>query len=564
MGTARSPLPIPPPGSRTPRPAGARLARLGLIAWAALAGACGDLWGERADAWDEPAQFPMTSIGLSGAVAVLDPSLDRLMMLRAAAPGSLASSFLPLGENPVTTVASADASTLFVLSRGVVPQRDANDQPPRLTVYDGGAAPGVRHLFPLSDALQGLAIDPAGRWAVVYDAGGILVNPNELIFVDLENPDQGAVPRTIRSHGSAPERLTFTDPLLVPGRGVTRFLVVETTNEVTLIDLGRVGAASADLGEVTIQLPQATNGSAGRPAQVVFHGGGTPDDEASANDARLAVRLASDSNVMLVELTEAPAGSGRDFSVTINVADVGAFPSSIEFVSTDGAAADGGVRLAALVPGRSEAVLVDPATTLTQTVRLPRGFTHMTRVTRDLGGGRETALLYSPSVTGVAFWSIDNAGSSFFSVDDRELGIRVREVREVPGRALRILEGEAADEFYVLDLETRESFPILTELGTFQLQVAPDGGRVWALSVGTGYLGSLDLTDLHPYPLLLERPVAAIHEIRRADGGYAAVALHASLSGSGGASLAATVLDASAPSTRVTSYHGGLLLGGLQ
>lgn len=537
---------------------------LGLVAWAALTAGCGDFWGDRPEAWGDRAEFPLTSVGLSGSVAVLDPGLDRVMMLRSPTQGAMAASFLPLGENPVTTVTSADASTLFVLSRGVVPQRDADDQPPRLTVYDGGTAPRVLHTFPLSDALQGLAIDPLGQWAVVYDAGGILVNPNELIFIDLSTPEQGALPRTIRSRGSAPERLTFTDPLLVPGRGVTRFLVVETKQDVTLIDLGRVDATESDLGEVTIPVPQASNGAAGRPAEVAFHGGGTPGDAESATDARLAIRLAADSNVMLVELTEAAAGSERDFAVTINVADVGAVPTSIAFVSTNAAAEDGGVRLAALVPARSEAVLVDPATTLTQSVKLPRGFSAMTRVTRDLGGGRETALLYSPSVSGVAFWSIDNAGSSFFSVDDRDLGIRVSAVRDVPGRALKVLEGDGATEFYVLDLETRESFPILTELGTFQLQVSPEGHRVWALSVGTTLLGSLDLADLHPFPLVLERPVAAIHEIRRADGGFSALALHAAIPATGGAALGATVLDASSPSTRSTTYHGGLLLGGLR
>jgi hypothetical protein len=44
----------------------------------------------------------------------------------------------------------------------------------------------------------------------------------------------------------------------------------------------------------------------------------------------------------------------------VNLTDVGGVPSDIAFVRTDG-----GLRLAALVPTRSAAVLVDPVTSLT-------------------------------------------------------------------------------------------------------------------------------------------------------------------------------------------------------
>ncbi len=53
----------------------------------------------------------------------------------------------------------------------------------------------------------------------------------------------------------------------------------------------------------------------------------------------------------------------------VNIVDVGGEPSFVDFVRTDG-----GLRLAALVPSLSDAVLVDPGSTVSEVVDLPLPF----------------------------------------------------------------------------------------------------------------------------------------------------------------------------------------------
>ncbi len=79
-----------------------------------------------------------------------------------------------------------------------------------------------------------------------------LVNPNELVLLDLEESDEiegTAVATTIRSFGGAPIELAFTDELEVPKGGARRFLIVRTDRDVTLLDLEHL-----DRPEVTVGL----------------------------------------------------------------------------------------------------------------------------------------------------------------------------------------------------------------------------------------------------------------------------------------------------------------------
>lgn len=512
--------------------------------------------GDRPASWDEKAQLPLKTAGLTGSVAVVDSALDRVLMLSASSDRSLHVAALGVGKNVVTTEVSRDSGSLFVLSKGVQPRRNPDDELPSLTVIDGSSQPKVTARYTLTDPLQGIAVDPQGEWAVVYDAGGIVVNPNELIFVKLSDPNFEPVSKTLRSFGGRPERLTFTSELSVPNGPPRRFALVETGQDVSLIDL-----SDLTRDEVTLILPKTPSGATGAPAEVAFHDG----DPADPADARIAVRLANDPNVMVVDLATPPAGDKKPFKATVNVADVGGVPSSIAFVQTDG-----GLRLAALVPSTQSATLIDPATTFPETVDFPKPYSRITRVTDDVSNKpqkSDVALLWSDSTTGIAFWSLGKtSGTPFRSVDDYDIGIAVSKVKSVPGDQfahLKILESTTASEFYVLDLDKRQSFPMLTNAGGFQLGVSPDGQRAWALRPGTPDFASIDLSNLHPTSIQVERDVAAVYDIERRDSGRAAIALHTSEHGSA-VSLGATVLDGLDPDTAKSRFHPGLLLGGLQ
>jgi hypothetical protein len=525
---------------------------LTLLGLGAVVAACGG----RPDHWDKPLKTPVRHVGLSGSVAVVDPSLDRVLMLGVTSGRELLSTPLRVGKNVVRAEASPDRETLFVLSSGVQPRRKPDDERPSLTVISGGTSPEVQARYTLTDPLQGLAIDPEGEWAVVFDAGGVVVNPNELILVKLGTPQSDPLPKTIRSFGGRPTRLTFTSELTVPGGAARRLLIVETEQDVTLVDL-----SEPTRDEVTLILPQTSTGKPGRPAQVDFHDG-EPDDP---SDARIAIRLDGDSNVMLVELSAPSADEpNKPFKPTVNVADVGGVPTDLAFVQTDG-----GLRLATLVPSRQQATLVDPQTTVTETVAFKKPYSKMARVTDSVTNKpiqSDVALLWSNSATGVAFWSLgQTSGTPFRSVDPYEIGISVANVKSVPGESrahLKILESASAPEFYVLDLDKRQSFPMLTNASGFQLSVSPDGERAWALKPGTPEFASITLSDLHPTSIEVERDVTAVYDVARRDAGRAVIALHVVDSGSVTA-LGATVLDALDPDTAKSRFFPGLIFGGL-
>jgi hypothetical protein len=527
------------------------LAALALIA----ASGCGD----RPESYDAPMDGDPIAVGLSGSLAIVDRPLDRVVMVTSPAQGALSTSAFGVGKNVVSALAAPTNDKLFVLSRGTQPRRNPEDERPSLSVIDGGLTPRAIASYTLTDPLQGLSIDPLGEWAVVYDAGGVVVNPNELIFVDLKTAGAAPVPKTIRSFGGRPERLTFTSELLTKD-GPRRFLIVETSQDVTLIDL-----VDLERDEVTLPLSQTTTGRPGQPLEVAFHDGDPADD----GDARIAIRLANDSNVMVVELDTPPEGSVKPFQAVINVADVGGTPSSIGFVRTDG-----GLRLAALVPERRQAALIDPTSFVVESVEFDQPFSRLARVTDELSARPDTsdvALLWSDSTRAIAFWSLGTtSGTPFRSVDPYPIEISVGTVKNVPGDTfahLKILESTSAAEFYVLDLDKRQSFPMLTDNAGFELTIAPDGLRGWALRPGTARFASIDFSDLHPRSLEVERPVSGVFDVARPDGGRTLIALHSvgSKGGRGGPpGLGATVLDGVNPDTASSVFYGGLLLGGLR
>jgi hypothetical protein len=517
-----------------------------------LAAACLAACGGRDPKWDatlEGRALPPPTIGLTGSVAVLDRPLDRVLLIGTDDDESLWTKPLPVGKSVVELAPSADRSKLFALSTGVQPRRRPDDELPSLSIIDGGRSPALLARHELSDPLGGLAVDPEGEWVVVYDAGGIVVNPNELILVAVNEPAQAPINKTIRSFGGRPQRLTFTGELTVPKGPPRRLLVVETEYDVTLVDL-----AFPERPEVTVILPKTPSGEPGQPVQVAFHDG-DPDD---AGDARVAVRLKDDSSVVLLEL-DPPTEPERDFEATVNVADVGGEPSGIDFVM-----ADGRPHLAALVPSLEASALVDPATSVVTHVELPGAYRSIARVTDDVAdkpASGDVALLWDGDANdGIAFWSLGRSASKpFRSVEAQSIGIVVTQVKDVPGEKYghrKILEGEHASEFYVLDLNARTTFPMLTDAAGFELGVSPTGELAWALLPGTPQFARIDLGTLHPSSLEIERDIYAVFDVE-STAGRDVLAFHSS------ATLGVTVLDALRPDTAASRYYAALLLGGL-
>ncbi|HYP77983.1 MAG TPA: hypothetical protein VER12_18555 [Polyangiaceae bacterium] len=521
------------------------------LAWV-ICGALGLGCGGRPSSWDTPYTPPTAqkgvaaAYGLSGSVAVLDLPLKRVTMLSSPSTLELASRSIGLGTDLVAAQVSADRKTLFALSRGVQPQRTPNDERPQLLLIDGGSSPKVSQTYSLTEPMEQLVLDPKNEWAVVYGGSGVVVNLNELVLVNLAQTGAAALSfKTLLSFGGNPKRFTFTAPLAVPGGEPRRFLLVERDSDLVLIDL-----AAPEREAVTVPLPSTDAGGTASSAQLAY----------DADSASIAVRVTGTTSVFMLQLA-APATAGQDFSVVTNLVDVGGMPSAIDFVHNSQ-----GLRLVALVG--SSAVLVDPDTATTQSVQMPAAFTGIRRITDELNPSAtsaadgDVALLYGPNISKIAYFNLSGApGALFRSIEPYDIGVSVSNVIDVPGETYfdhKILQ-TPNQQFYVLDLHTRESAPMKTN-GGLTLEVAPNGERVWAYNPGQLGFASVDFATLHPVSLMAERQVSNVFEIESADGQRAAVALHLGSS----AGIGATVLDAVSPSTAYARFYSGLELGGVK
>jgi hypothetical protein len=526
-----------------------------LLVAALLSGLAALGCGDRPATWSASTSGAQ-SFGLTGAVALLDRPANRVVALGVAADGTLTSSRLPTGQGVVAAKVGPQGQRLYLLSaghRGGLGDTQP-DEKPRLTIVDGGTTPATARdldLGVLTSPLDGLVIDPTERWAVVYAASGtggaFVANPNELVIVDLAAGT--AQPKTLHSFGGHPEKLVFAPELLLP-KGPAHLLIVQSAQDFALVSLDDLA-----LPEVTVRLADATAVSRPHPAEIVVDDG----DPAKSDDARIGIRFDGGSGVMTLQL--APGAGPNGYAPTINLSDVGGVPSAIAFVRTDG-----GLRLAALVPARAAAVLVDPVTTITSTVALPAAYQSLSLVTaaavgQGAAGGPDVALLWNAGAAqaGVAFWELGQAaGRPFRSIETVGIDAKVEGVRDVPGKnaALKVLSTAAAGAFYVLDLGDRTATPLLTSTASVSLTVSPTGERVWAFVPGGTQLAMTRLGDKHVTTLRVDSAASALYELARDGGGSALVVLH----GAGG--VGATVFDAETPDEDHRRIYGALLTEG--
>jgi hypothetical protein len=518
--------------------------------------------GGRAASWDAPFT-PTTAVGMDNAVVVMDSTLNRALVLTSSGALELEENLVPVGQHVVKAQASPDGKRLFVLSRGIWPRRNPGDEHPRLTLIETEPAPHVVKTYEFSDPLSGLVIDPDNEWAVLYvtsQDSRTVTNPNELLLVDLADLSRAPIPITVQSTSGSPQNFSFTSSLTVPNGDPRRLLVIETQNEVTLIDL--LQSLSDDeraQSQVTIPMPQNQQGTTGTAAEVVFHDA----DATSGLDAELAVRLTNDTNVLLLPLAAPSSDSTRPFRVEPNLVDVGGTPATIQFVNTSD-----GVRLVALVPAQSSATLVDPSTSNATNVKLATPFTGIALVTADLAtdtSGTDIALLWSTTTPTIGLWDLAQATTAAtHGLQTLQVGASVRDVLNVPGDAFstsKILEGQTGD-FYVLDLKAKRSSPMVTNGHTYQLTISPDGlsRRLWAYAPSGEDFASVDLATLNPTQLHADSPIWNVFDIAQSGAatGRTAIVLHDS-----GDGLGATLLDALNPDSANTRFYSGLTYGGL-
>jgi hypothetical protein len=509
---------------------------------------------EREAVWDTMVPNPPVAFGMNDAVALVDAPANRVMMLPVGAELELAPASIPIGAGFAAAAMTPDRQQLLALSRGVVPRRTGEDEGPSLSLIAASPEPQLLDRYEMGDPLSRLAVDPESRFAVAFpssDDGTFVHNPNELVVFDLSRPPAGDNPTalTLRSFGGRPERLTFTPVLGLPG-GARRLLLVESDRDVSILDLDHL-----DIPEVTIQLTSGPDPLA--PASIAFSDGAPERDD----DTRIAIRIANDPNVILVDLlppiADDPDKPPQSYRALPNVVFVGGTATDIAFVQTDA-----GLRLAALVPSTQSLTLVDPPTGIATEVELGAPFERMSLVTSIVGAGADgsdVALLWSTSSPEIAFVALGSTvDKPYKSIERTELSEPVVTVLEVPSpnQHLKILGTAGGADLFVLDVVERTAAPIESSMPGTRVTVA-SGERAWINAAGP-QLARLDLGSLHPENLVLNRPIDSVFEVAQRDGGRALIALHTQ------GSTGATVLDAQNPSlTNAREYHA-LLLGDLR
>jgi len=470
--------------------------------------------GARPDFWDAPTDGAQP-FALADAVAITDPSAGRVVLLTTDANRRVREQAVVLQRGFRSAIVAPDRSKLFVVSAGDdgrLPPAGQAAQTPALEILTTAG----HTTYPLSEALDGLALDPQGQWAVLYASGSseqLVSNPNELLLVDLTQPavpGVNPVSHTLRSFGGKPQRFTFTAPLELPG-GTRRLMIVETEQDVAVVDLLHPAAP-----EITIQLSSGTDATPAHPQAVAV-----TDGDPGPNDARIAIRE-DDGNVVVATMLPA---TDRDFSPELNLTAVGSAPSDMAWVRTDA----GALSLAVLVPQSTKAVLVDPTTGLTQDVALPAAYSRLSLVTAQSGesgsvgpASVDVALLWngaSGGSGGVAFWELGRvAGRPYRSVEAVGVTAGVLSVTDVGGAhpELKIL-GTRQATFFLLDLQARTAAPFVTSTAGVSLLPSTTGDRAWAYVQGSAQLAAVDLVTLHPQDMRDERAISSLFEIAAAD-----------------------------------------------
>jgi hypothetical protein len=463
-------------------------------------------------------------VGLDRAIALVSKEESRVVMLRPTSNQGLSETRIDFGENLVASHASEDGHRFFLLTRGSDERNDGDG--PALYVIDGASAT-LSHTFHLSIARDALALDPEGRYAVIYSKGvsqALVDNPNEILLVDLQAEISEENPRTLslRSFGGRPQRLTFTHSLGLSG-GARRLLVVESEKDLTLVDLAR----PAD-NPVTVRL-EASNTVLVPEGVVVDDGDPNVDD-----DARIAVSLASSSAALILSLSSDANGA---MAVRTNLIDLGGKPSQLAFLETDA-----GRRLVVLLSQQRKALLITPDSGVIQTVDLPGVYTSLV-----FTGGKpaRSALLFGRDT---ALWALDQvSGRPFASIEPLQLPAPISQIKDIPGRDDKKVLVSTSQTFFVLDLAKREASPLNSQSSSLQFAFAPD--HMWLYERNGSRAARVDFDSLHPSEIVFDDDIASMYDVSYTDGEAeqrSLIVLHRTSDGE----LSASIMDADSEDTK--------------
>lgn len=458
------------------------------------------------------------------AVVTADANAKRLSVLVPGAEGRLARTYLPLASPVDSMTASADGARVFVITTGLEKTRTAQAVVPELIVISVAGSSVVDARYPIPAGVGRITLDPEGTYAALWSSSarssGLVSNPDVLAIVKLDAPASSANPvvRSLARQASITNPLVFSPALTTP-RGVKRFLVGIGPRDVAMIDLAAAFSGSPS-PEVKVPTTSAGATTALVPSLVRFDDG----DPGASDDARVAFALAGEGSILTATIAanDAPAAGESDLRTIVNLTDVGAPVSDLDFLVTAE-----GRRIAALTPAKRRAVLADPVTSLTTPVPLARPYDAL----RVLPGATASTVLLSQtggSTGAVALWDVPKTAEQPYRAVEAVVDVdRLDAVRPIPGSSTKFLVTAASgSRVVVLDVATRET-RVAQVSGSSTVLLARDGARAYVVpTYGAVTFVSLPLQTLVPSPFSAGAPAGIVGELRRADGSPLVAVVH--------------------------------------
>ncbi len=368
---------------------------------------------------------------------------------------------------------------------------DDEEEVGRLAVLN---SEGVAREYDLGTQFDAITQSSDGDYAFIHfsptgnslASESLLFNPNEVAVLDLNQDGEDAVvQRTLRSLGSSPQRVEFSPQMSIAGE-TRRLAVVFFQSEVALLDLNHL-----DRPEYTVELSRGSNLAL---SQISF-----------SEDENKIYLLASNSNdVYVLRLLEAGGNRENDFEPSLNQLGTDATPEDMAVFESDG-------QRRLLVASGTSAQVVEASSSRVTQIPLQYG---ATRILMFEGRSpfddevEQRALLYSPGNTGITFLDLTE-------IEDRTTRNREELVVQsisslTPLNDNRVLLTHASSSVSILDLEERTAAPIQARLTIGSAVPSLETGRIWVAPQGATTLGFIDLSNLHPGQVRLDRSISQL------------------------------------------------------
>ncbi len=503
--------PGPRPVARRAKAIFSTTALTALAALAALtavgmaAGACSD---ERPTGWDRE-RLVIGPVPLKDRVAYVDSSRDQAIVIDATEDKPRVVRYA-VGRRAIFATPTPDRQHLAVITRGEEALRRGQiDQDPFLWLVDVTDPTSVPVGYAIGSPFDRLAIATDGSVAVAYfssagpDSEGFFRNPNELAVIDLTQPpsDTNPVIKTMRSFGSAPDGVVLSPRMAVPGADDPTpriFAFILAPNNVTVFD-----ATYPERNEVSIRLD--VSGSAVRPRELVF----------APNSAKVYLRSDNARDVLEIFINSDPP-SGND--PTANdyrpmLAELGAGGGPADIAVYDDASSRRFVLAA--TPNTKEVVIIDADTAQFATISTPDPIDRVLLFPDDPNTVPQVALLASLSsrIPRVHLLSLAGITDELVRADLRTVTLEqnVLDVVSVPGQELgMIVHDDDRTVLGLLDVAFGSVSPLQGVGRLDSYDFSPDGRYLVGATDGVSRIGFLDLENLHPSDLPLDRPAVRV------------------------------------------------------